>query len=344
MDPQTARIAIQLQLADIADLLDSLYDDEAPAEGDERASLQTIQCDLQLQLTLLEGQVLVINILKDEHNERVAFKKLVDDEKQAVSDHRLAMRLAGMSIKAINASFGADYEAKFDQTEDGDDDTQWELVKNLYASAFNEGNAYSTLDSGSVQPAGASRTPLHGIRVVSAKQDIQQRLDPKSYTECNACMETVPTRTTLLPQCEQTYCRICLQDLFTSSIAEPTLFPPRCCRLAVPLEVCRVMLPKGLIKELNLKVEELATPNPTYCANVKCSKFIRQKDIKHDVGRCVFCKSTTCVLCKNQSHIGLCPSDPHVQLLMDAAKRSKWQQCTKCNNMIELAQGCFHLT
>ncbi|KAJ4400131.1 hypothetical protein N0V91_008922 [Didymella pomorum] len=98
MDQHTAKRAIQLQLEDIADLLNSLYDEGEPEQGDERASLQTIQHDLQQQLTLVEGQVLVINILKDEYSERVALKKLLDDEKQSISNLQLAMRLAGMSI------------------------------------------------------------------------------------------------------------------------------------------------------------------------------------------------------------------------------------------------------
>jgi E3 ubiquitin-protein ligase RNF144 len=286
MDPQTAKTAIELQLADIADLLDSLYDNEESAQGDERAGVQTIQRDLQQQLSLLEGQVSVINILKDEYKERMAFKKLLDDEKQAVSDHQLAMRLGGMSIGAADAAFSADYEAQLN----------------------------------------------HGTNVVAEEQKTQAVLGSKDPIQCNACMEVFPTKTTLLLQCDHTYCRSCLLDLFTSSISNPTLFLPRCCRLIIPLDLCRVMLPKEL------------TPNPTYCANADCSKFIRQKNVRNDVGHCVFCKSTTCVLCKSQNHTGLCPSDPHVQLLMDAAKCSKWQQCTKCNNMVELAQGCFHMT
>ncbi|KAH6633709.1 hypothetical protein C7974DRAFT_309160 [Boeremia exigua] len=154
----------------------------------------------------------------------------------------------------------------------------------------------------------------------------------------------VPKKNTLHLHCTHTYCRTCLLDLFTSSISTPTLFPPRCCKQTIPLETCRVMLPKELVKDFDLKVDELATPNPTYCANADCSKFIRPKDITGDIATCVFCKGKTCAQCKNKGHDGLCPSDPHVQLLMDAAKRSKWQQCTKCSNMVELAQGCFHMT
>ncbi|KAJ4333866.1 hypothetical protein N0V95_009321 [Ascochyta clinopodiicola] len=131
MDFQTAKVAIQLQLADLAELLNSLYNDNEVPEGDERTSLETTQRDLNHQLSLLEGQVLVINILKVEYNERNAFKKLLDDERQAVNDHQLAMRLAGMPVGPGGAASSAVYEAQND-----DQDKQWELAKDLYASAF----------------------------------------------------------------------------------------------------------------------------------------------------------------------------------------------------------------
>ena len=340
MDPQTAKVAIQLQLGDIAELLDSLYGDKL-AEDNERVSLEITQRDLTQQLALLEGRVLVINILKDEYNDRVAFKKLLEEEKQAVDDYQLAMRLAGMS--ASNAS-RADYEGQLCEAENCDDDTQWEIAKHLYASPFEGDNTELAPEGGPVQPNVADRAPLHGIRTAATEQAQHQILGSKALTKCNACMEFVPSKTPLHLQCTHIYCRTCLLDLFASAISNPTLFPPRCCKLPFPLDTCRAMLPKELIKEFDFKIEELATPNPTYCANADCSKFIRPKDIKHEVGSCVFCREKTCVQCKNQSHTGSCPSDPHVQLLMDAAKRSKWQQCTKCNNMVELAQGCFHMT
>ncbi|XPT04322.1 hypothetical protein M3J09_013402 [Ascochyta lentis] len=354
MDPQTAKVAIQLQLADIAELLDSLYNDNEISEGDERTSLQTLQSELTHQLALLEGQVLVVKILKDEYNERVAFKKLLDDERQAITDHQLAMRLAGMPVGPADTAFSADYEAQLREAEENDQDEQWEMAKDLYASAVEtaEGDTIQgALEGGPVQPAVADRAPLHGVRTGPSKQtkgDARPKiLGSDAFIKCNACMEIVPTKNALRLQCApepHTYCRTCLLDLFTSAITNPTLFPPRCCKVAIPLDTCRATLPRELIKEFDLKVEELATPNPTYCANADCSKFVQPKDITSGVGNCVFCKKKTCVQFKSQEHSGLCPSDPHVQLLMDAAKRSKWQQCTRYSNMVELAQGCFHMT
>ncbi|OAK99240.1 hypothetical protein IQ06DRAFT_204302, partial [Phaeosphaeriaceae sp. SRC1lsM3a] len=164
---------------------------------------------------------------------------------------------------------------------------------------------------------------------------------------CCTCMESVLVKETLTLACDpeqHTYCRDCLVHLFKSALVNTTLFPPRCCKKAIPPEICRALLPKELVKAFDLKVEELATPNPTYCSNTNCSKFIRPIQIKAEIGTCAFCNEKTCVRCKSSEHEGLCPKDPHVQLLMDIAKRSKWQQCSKCKNMVELEHGCFHMT
>ncbi|KAF2788360.1 hypothetical protein K505DRAFT_255736 [Melanomma pulvis-pyrius CBS 109.77] len=161
---------------------------------------------------------------------------------------------------------------------------------------------------------------------------------------CNICSEVYPTEDTLALVCDHTYCRSCLTDHFRAALVDTGLFPPRCCKTPIPVEICHALLPKDLVKDFDLKVEELAHPNPTYCSNLDCNEFIRLKDIKNDVGTCVFCETKTCVTCKGEQHEGLCPKDPHVVLLMDTAKRSKWQQCSRCKTLVELNLGCFHMT
>lgn len=337
MDPATAKLAVELQLHDIADLLNGLYDEDELPEGDARSSFHILQDDLNQQLEVLECQVLVLKILKEEHDNRVAFSKLLEDEKRAVADHQLAMRLAGMTISDPEVKQGAEYEANLCDASECDNDEQWDMAKELY--------------TGVIEHEIMDRAPLNGIRTVKAgevKSSSKSKvLGSEALTKCCACMEVVPSKDTLTLRCEpepHTYCRGCLVDLFSSALFNTTLFPPRCCRLPISLDTCRAVLPKTLIKKFDLKVEELATPNPTYCANADCSEFISPKAIKAEVGTCVYCKDKTCARCKNAAHKGLCPSDPHVQLLMDCAKRSKWQQCTKCKNMVELVQGCFHMT
>jgi E3 ubiquitin-protein ligase RNF144 len=215
----------------------------------------------------------------------------------------------------------------------------------LYAFTMRTANqlyAY-TFGGSDIQPASSETDSAHSQNFASGQTD-SGSLSSRDLVKCNACMEVAGPGETLHLQCEHTYCHACLLNLFASAIADTNLFPPRCCKLPIPLDTCRMVLPKELIKEFDFKVEELATPNPTFCANAECSKFIRTGKIVNDVASCVFCKEKTCVLCKSKSHKGLCPSDPHVQLLMNLAKRSKWQQCTNCHTMVELDRGCFHMT
>jgi E3 ubiquitin-protein ligase RNF144 len=338
MDPATAKLAIQLQLDDIDDLLDSLYDSIDLPDGDARTGFEMMRTDLQQQLQIFEGQVLTLKILREEHDSRVAFSRLLEEERQAASDHQLAMRLAGLAVSDPEVKRGETYEASLRSVSDDGSDEQWEMAKELYAAVFEREVGY---------PA-----PINGIRTTKASEvkstSKSTVLGSETLTKCCVCMEIVPSKNTLTLACQpeaHTYCRPCLVDLFTSALTNTTLFPPRCCKIPIPLDTCRALLPRKLVKDFDLKVEELATPNPTYCANAECSKFIRPKDIKAETGTCVFCEEKTCVRCKCAGHDkSLCPSDPHVQLLMDVAKRSKWQQCTKCKNMVELATGCFHMT
>jgi E3 ubiquitin-protein ligase RNF144 len=162
--------------------------------------------------------------------------------------------------------------------------------------------------------------------------------------QCCACMEMRLKKHIVTLGCGHDYCRICHVSLFRNAIADPTLFPPQCCGVPLPLETSLPLLPGDLVKKVDLKAEELATPNPTHCSNADCAEFLRSQEIQGDVGTCPFCGEETCVQCKSKSHEGFCQSDPEVQRLIDAAKRSRWQQCTKCRNMVELSSGCFHMT
>jgi E3 ubiquitin-protein ligase RNF144 len=343
MDVHSAKLAVELQLDDINALLDDLYND--PPEGDQLRGFETMKNDLQHQLQVLEGQVLVHNILKTEYTNRQAFKKLLEEEKQALGDHQLAMKMQGVQSNDANSRKCADYEASLCGGDgvDGEGE-QWQVAKRIYAAETNTAIKEET----SIKKRG----PHDGLCLLRAGgvrgNTKAPRLDARPLLKlCNSCLESKPAKDILTLECApepHIYCRVCLVDLFQTALHDTTLFPPRCCRVPIPLDMCRALLPKALVKEFDLKVEELATPNPTYCADPECAKFISPNSIKNDDATCVFCKKKTCVTCKSKQHDGLCPEDPHVKLLMDAAKRSKWQQCSRCKNLVELGWGCYHMT
>ena len=143
MDPRTAIVAIYLQLRDIAEILNGLKDTQKPADN-ERASLETIQRSLVQQLATLEGQVLVIKLLKAEFEQRTAYKMLLDEEKQAIQDHELAMRMAGMTANSTQKISSTDYKAQLDAAS-GQDDSQWETAKQLYEYAFEGADVHSAV-------------------------------------------------------------------------------------------------------------------------------------------------------------------------------------------------------
>lgn len=124
MDPATAKLAVELQLEDINDMLDSLYDDEELPDSDSCASFLVMRYDLLRQLQILEGQVLTLKILREEHDSRIAFARLLEEEKQAANDHQLAMRLAGLAVNDPDIKRGADYEASLCDSSECNGDEQ----------------------------------------------------------------------------------------------------------------------------------------------------------------------------------------------------------------------------
>jgi hypothetical protein len=102
----------------------------------------------------------------------------------------------------------------------------------------------------------------------------------------------------------------------------------------------------GLVIDFEGKREELDTQNRTYCSDPACSTFIGACHIAADtaVATCPACEKLSCVKCKSASHAGDCPSDPSVQATLDVARKENWQRCQECGRMIELIEGCNHIT
>lgn len=215
------------------------------------------------------------SLIEPEYNERIAFQEFLNEELKAISDHELALSLSGLSITDANRAC-AEYKAKLAAALRNQQDVPGvNVASKTHASA-----------SRSAKQLCASASVENGIQSASAETDsaqtqnvVVEQTDPenlkKDAIKCDACMEATGIEESLHLQCEHTYCHACLLTLFTSAMSDTTLFPPQCCKLPITIDACRTVLSEELIKEFELKVEELATPHPTYCANVNCSKFIR---------------------------------------------------------------------
>lgn len=350
MDPHTAKLAVELQLADADEILDGLG-----AMEDSRAAFEVMKTAFQDILPLLEGQVLAMNMIKDDRANQVLYERLIREERQAAQDHSLARELAGLGPEhGQDQSLGLgsfDSQDSPSYIDNGPKDCTATKLDEYTSTLFWE-QSYA----GSLKPVDEVQSSASGPSVQAPFKgkgkatEIDGAHEHITHVICAACMDRHPRFDVLELDCRRegdianhAYCRECLIDLFNSSLSDTTLFPPRCCGIRILMPTCLYLLPPDLVKRYEEKEVEMATSNPTYCSNRYCAQFIRPESIIADIATCAACSATTCTTCKNPSHKGICPEDPTSQMLMDVAGEKKWQRCYKCRTMVELLVGCYHM-
>lgn len=144
--------------------------------------------------------------------------------------------------------------------------------------------------------------------------------------------------------CGHTYCCGCVNKLCDRAAKHEINFPPKCCGQVITLEDLEWFLTWEIYNKFQEKSEEFSTTNRTYCSNHECATFISPKAIDDDKAKCPAYQKLTCTVCKAGAHEGDCLEDPTIQSLMTAAAEADFQQCRKCKRIIELNEGCYHIT
>jgi hypothetical protein len=136
------------------------------------------------------------------------------------------------------------------------------------------------------------------------------------------------------------------------SITDESKMPPRCCTQPIPSAIIKLVLPREK-QHLFLKaVVQFSTPWETriFCPNTNCGEFIPPAD-KSDPKQpfeaiCKHCRTRVCVMCKRSAHQAGqdCPEDHESDAVLKMGERSGWRRCYKCRSLVELAQGCTHIT
>ena len=90
---------------------------------------------------------------------------------------------------------------------------------------------------------------------------------------------------------------------------------------------------------------ELATPNPTYCADPHCGTFIPPRNYHGpDSARCSQCRRDTCRHCRSEGHAPCgCSADPATIQLHELASEQRWKSCPHCKAVVERTDGCPHI-
>lgn len=167
--------------------------------------------------------------------------------------------------------------------------------------------------------------------------------------QCTSCGDMIPRGApTLRGPCNHDYCRGCITDLVDACTRDESLFPPRCCNTPFPYQSLVRFLTTKLRTVYDSKRLELEVPatHRVYCPTPTCSTFLGSSETAagNEI-TCPKCSSSVCTACKQSAHAGENCSDNAALLEVQAlARGERWQTCPGCKAIIELHQGCYHMT
>ncbi|TGO23965.1 hypothetical protein BPAE_0116g00260 [Botrytis paeoniae] len=175
--------------------------------------------------------------------------------------------------------------------------------------------------------------------------------EPEKLVECLTCLsDDIPKSKCAKLRCGHRMCHSCLKRIFRLSVKDPAHMPPKCCTAEhIPLKHVEKLFDVPFKKLWNKKYQEYTTKNRIYCPAKKCGEWIKPENIHKENGKkygtCGRCKTKVCALCNGKWHGSKeCPKDEETNKLLETAKQAGWQRCYSCRTMVELKEGCNHMT
>ncbi|KAL9488578.1 hypothetical protein ACSS6W_000855 [Trichoderma asperelloides] len=179
----------------------------------------------------------------------------------------------------------------------------------------------------------------------------QTKSDKRKGVACVICMEDTPPSKGADLKCGHRMCNACMKRNFEMSIRDPQHMPPRCCTKAhIPLKHVDKLFDDAFKRAWNRKFAEYSTGNRVYCPSKRCGEWIKPTSFYRGedgrrVARCGRCNTKVCPKCSSRWHSSLeCPRDEETNKFLDQAKEEGWKRCYKCKSMVELKEGCNHMT
>lgn len=175
--------------------------------------------------------------------------------------------------------------------------------------------------------------------------------------ECLTCASAdVPISKSAKLACKHRMCHSCLRMIFKMSIKDPQHMPPKCCTQEhIPLRHVEKLFDTNFKIKWNQKYQEYTTKNRIYCPAKGCGEWIKPSQIHLDTsggantgrkyGKCGRCKTKVCCICNGKWHTSReCPKDEATKQFAEIAKKEGWRRCYNCSAMVELKEGCNHMT
>ncbi|KAJ7741773.1 hypothetical protein DFH07DRAFT_837380 [Mycena maculata] len=168
--------------------------------------------------------------------------------------------------------------------------------------------------------------------------------------QCVICRDNLRASTAFRAPCEHFYCRDCLSNLAHSCVGDESLFPLQCCRQALPMDG-----PGGVFAQLEIylrlslraKAREFSTlsKDRLYCPQPTCSMFLGSTVNRAGDVTCPRCRTEVCLGCRQVVHPNeKCGENTALEQVKALALEKNWQTCPGCGQIIDLQQGCYHMT
>ncbi|GLT59133.1 hypothetical protein SLA2020_319700 [Shorea laevis] len=192
----------------------------------------------------------------------------------------------------------------------------------------------------------------------------------KSFENCSICCEDKPSLMMMTMKCSHKFCSHCMRtyvDGKVQSFQVPIRCPQVRCKYYISTTECRSFLPLALYESLERAFAEadVLNSNRIYCPYPNCSVLLdpgeclsaRASSSSQSDNSCVecpVCQRFICMECGVPWHSSMsCEEYQSLPLeerdaaditLHRLAQTNRWRRCQQCHRMIELTQGCYHMT
>ncbi|CAN8255020.1 unnamed protein product [Cochlearia groenlandica] len=207
--------------------------------------------------------------------------------------------------------------------------------------------------------------------IVSQIKWLDETTKGKTFKEtCVICYEGITVdKMFSVDGCFHRFCFSCMKQHVEVKLlgGKTATCPSDGCKSEVKMECCAKFLDPKLVDVMIQRKKEssISVSDKVYCPYPKCSELM----VNHEVleytkqfflaaeqscaRKCMKCGLFFCKQCKVPWHYNVTCNEFSKSkgyrsagdgMLKSLAQSKRWRQCIKCNNMVELVWGCYHIT
>ncbi|KAJ6792714.1 E3 ubiquitin-protein ligase arih1 [Iris pallida] len=191
-----------------------------------------------------------------------------------------------------------------------------------------------------------------------------------SFEECPTCCEEKPQEQIMKLNCCHRFCSDCM-IMYVEDELRDMQVPVRCpqvgCKYCIPIKEFKPFLAISVYESLEIATIEAGVMNSDriYCPFPNCSVLLTPSHCPssgaststQSQSNCIECTDchrlicTSCVSpwhasmsCEDYQNLSMEERDTEDIALHHLAQNNNWRRCQQCSRMIELTQGCYHVT